>query len=398
MIIRKIDIRSNVGEMSVLLLGPRQTGKTTLVVEQLGKNVHMIDLLNPEVFRDLQKQPSLLIELVAAIDAGAETTDKLIFCIDEVQKIPELLNVVHSIIEKNKKIRFLLTGSSARKLKTSGTNLLGGRAYPMYMHPVTSVECEAAGDNKNYTLKNLIQYGGLPSVLNSSSPLRRLKAYVGIYLQEEIKAEAYVRNLNDFSKFLDVAALTNTEQLDYEGVASDVQISSRTVASYYQILQDTLVGYLLEPYRKTKTRKAVAKPKFYFFDVGVANYLTGREHLAEGTPEYGKAVEHFIFTELIAYKDYLEKDCKLYYWRSTSKFEVDFLIQTKKNEFIAIAVKATKKIDNHDLKGIRAIEDDLTLSRKIIVCLEASARKTEDGFEILPLAWFCKQLWAGKIV
>lgn len=392
MIYRKIDIKSNIKEMSILLLGPRQTGKSTYLLNQLGQNVHIVDLLNPEIYRDLQKQPGLLSEFVAAQVAQGTS----IICIDEIQKIPELLDVVHSLIEKHKKLRFLLTGSSARKLKMTGANLLGGRVLPMFMHPITSFEY--LNENKNNNLKKLIQHGGLPSVITSDEPYRRLKAYVGIYLQEEIKAEGFVRNLNDFSKFLEVAALTNAEQLDYVAVASDAQISARTVAAYYQILQDTLVGYLLEPYRKTKTRKAVAKAKFYFFDVGVANHLTGREQLAEGTPEYGKAVEHFIFTELIAFKDYFEKDFKLYYWRSTSKFEVDFLIQNQKNEFIAIEVKATKKIDHGDFKGIKALEDDIKISRKIVVSLEPQARKTAEGFEIYPLAEFCSLLWAEKII
>ena len=263
------------------------------------------------------------------------------------------------------------------------------------MHPITTFEY--FNSNLDYDLNKLIQHGGLPSVLTSKKPHQRLKAYISIYLQEEIKAEGYVRNLSDFSKFLDVAALTNSEQLDYNGVASDVQISARTVSSYYQILQDTLLGYLLEPYKETKTRKAVTTPKFYFFDVGVANYLTGREILASGTPEYGKAVEHLVFTELIAYNHYLDKNFKIFYWRSTSQFEVDFLIQTKNKKWIAIEVKATRRVGISDFKGIKALEDDLRLDRKVIVSLEHDLRKTQDNFEIFPLQIFFDQLWSGNI-
>lgn len=389
MISRKIDIKSNIKEMSVLLLGPRQTGKSTFIKNEMGHDFFKIDLLEPEIFRDYQKNPGLLKQVVAS-------TEKKIIVIDEIQKIPELLDVVQSILESQKSIRFLLTGSSARKLKKTTTNLLGGRAYPMFMHPITTHEY--LNSDLKYDLNKLIQYGGLPSVLMSEQPIKRLKAYIGIYLQEEIKAEGFVRNLTDFSKFLDVAALTNTEQLDYSRVASDVQISARTVSSYYQILQDTLVGYLLEPYKETKSRKAVATPKFYFFDVGVANHLTGRDQLAVGTPEYGKAVEHLVFTELVAYNHYLNKDLKVYYWRSTSQFEVDFLVQLKNKKWIAIEVKATGRIGKDDFKGIKALEDDLKLERKIVICLERDQRLTKDHFEIYPLQKFFDQLWAGKIL
>ncbi len=389
MISRKIDIKSNIEEMSVLLLGPRQTGKSTFIKNQLDTDFIKIDLLESEIFRDYQKNPNRLKEVVSA-------TEKTLIIIDEIQKIPELLDVVHSILEDRKDLRFLLTGSSARKLKKNTTNLLGGRAYPMLMHPITTHEY--LNSNLDYDINKLIQHGGLPSVLTSKNPSQRLKAYIGIYLQEEIKAEGFVRNLSDFSKFLDVAALTNSEQLDYNGVASDAQISARTVSAYYQILQDTLLGYLLEPYKETKTRKAVATPKFYFFDVGVANHLSGRERLVSGTPEYGKAVEHLVFTELLTYKDYLNKEYKIYYWRSTSQFEVDFLIQTKNSKWIAIEVKASGRIDKSDFKGIKALSDDLTLERKIIISLERESRRTEEGFEILPMQVFFDHLWAGKIL
>ena len=374
--------------MSILLLGPRQVGKSTLLKSLFSETALFIDLLNPEIYRDLQKNPNLLNDYVSA-------TDKKIIVIDEIQKIPELMNVVHFLIEKYKSIRFILTGSSARKLKKKTSNLLGGRAFPSFLHPLTSDEYLKKENSK---IDDLIQFGGLPSIVLASNPLKKLKAYTSLYLQEEIKAEGYVRNLSDFSRFLDVAGLTNSEQLDFESVASDVQISSRTVAAYYQILEDTLIGYLLESFKKTKTRKAVIKPKFYFFDVGVANYLSGRDTLSVGTPEYGKAVEHFIFTELKAYQDYTEKDFKLFYWRSSSKFEIDFLIETKNKELIAIEVKAKKKINEKDFKGIKAFEDDFKLSKKIVVSLETMKRKTADDFIIYPLAEFCKQLWDGKII
>ncbi len=375
-------------ELSVLLLGPRQTGKSTLI-RSLFPDSLLLDLLDPELFRDLQKSPNLLKDLVAG-------SKKNLVIIDEIQKIPELLDVVHSLIASRKQTRFLLTGSSARKIHKEGKNLLGGRAYPLFLHPITSEEF-LTDPKSNGNLHKLLETGGLPSVLNAKEPQRLLKAYVGIYLQEEIKAEGYVRNLGDFSKFLDVAALSNAEQLDYIGVARDVQLSPRTVSSYYQILQDTLTGYLLESFRHTKTRKAVATPKFYFFDVGISNFLAGRKELALGTPEYGKALEHFVFTELKAYQSYSECAFELFYWRSTSQIEIDFIIRTKSKKLIAIEVKGSQLVDRNDLKNFKYFEEDFKLSKKIVVCNEKLSRSF-DQFSILPYPRFCEQLWAGQII
>lgn len=389
---RLLDLKNYIEDSSILLLGPRQTGKSTLLKSSF-KNAMYFDLLEPELFRDLNKSPSTLKELIKP-----NTSQYII--IDEIQKLPELIDVVHLIIENNKKLRFVLTGSSARKLKKEGQNLLGGRAYPLNLHPITSYEfLDQNSDGKNdKTLDDLIQWGGLPSVLTSTAPMRKLKAYIGIYLQEEIKAEGFARNLGDFSKFLDVAALTNSEQLDFAGVARDVQLSPRTVAAYYSILQDTLIGYLLEPFRQTKTRKAVTTPKFYYFDVGICNFLTGREKLAKNTPEHGKALEHFVFTEIIAYKDYKEQNFELFYWRSTSQFEVDFVIRLKSKKLIGIEVKSSSHIDKDDLKGFRAFEDDFKFYKKIIVCNEKLERVINEDCHIMPVAKFCNKLWKDEIL
>ena len=385
---RHLNLKPYLDELSVFLLGPRQTGKSTLI-HSLFPDAFLLDLLDPELFRDLQKSPNFLKDLVLG-------SKKHLVIIDEIQKIPELLDVVHSLIEVRKQTRFLLTGSSARKIRQEGKNLLGGRAYPLSLHPITSEEF-LTDSKADCNLHRLLEIGGLPQVLNSKTPQRLLKAYVGIYLQEEIKAEGYVRNLGDFSKFLDVAALSNAEQLDYVGVARDVQLSPRTVSSYYQILQDTLTGYLLESFKQTKSRKAVVTPKFYFFDVGVSNFLAGREKLSVGTPEYGKVLEHFIFTELKAYQSYSERPFELYYWRSTSQIEIDFIIKTKSKKLIAIEVKGSQQVDRSDLKNFKYFEEDFKLSQKIVVCNEKLPRSF-DQFSILPYAKFCEQLWAGQII
>lgn len=393
MFLREIDAKAPLNDLSLLFLGPRQTGKSTYLRKTF-PNSTLFDLLDPELFRDLNKSPLLLKELIQHQTSESRTKNPVI--IDEIQKLPELLDVVHSIIEEDKSIRFILTGSSARKLRKQGQNLLGGRAYPLSLHPITS--SEFLSNKKETSLDSLIQIGGLPSVLTANSPQRVLKAYVGIYLQEEIKAEGYARNLGDFSKFLEVAALTNSEQLDFAGVARDVQLSPRTVAAYYSILQDTLLGYLLAPFKETKSRKAVSTPKFYYFDVGVCNFLSGREKLAKGTPEYGKALEHFIFTELIAYRDYRENPFEIFYWRSTSQFEVDFLIRLKSKKLIGIEVKGSNHIDSEDLKGFKAFEQEFKLTKKILVCNEKAPRLINGGFDVLPYDIFCAKLWSDQIL
>lgn len=389
---RSLNLREPLKDLSLILFGPRQTGKSTLIQTQF-PNAQVISLLDPEVFRDLNKSPNLLIQMVN--DQIRQSSNPII--IDEIQKIPELLDVVHTLIEKNKKTRFVLSGSSARKLKKQGQNLLGGRAYPVSLHPITSHEYFSLKTDSDLNLQRMLEIGGLPNILLSQNPQRLLKAYIGIYLQEEIKAEGFARNLGDFSKFLEVAALTNGEQLDYAGIGRDVQLSPRTVASYYSVLQDTLIGHILETFRETKTRKAVTTPKFYYFDVGVCNHLIGREKLSPGTPEFGKALEHFIFTEIISYRDYNDVPFEIYYWRSTTQLEVDFIIKLKSKKLIGIEVKGTSRVDSHDLKGLRGFEDDFKLDQKIVICNEKSPRIIDDEYQILPYTEFCKRLWAGKI-
>ncbi len=386
---RALRIRPPLKSLSLFLLGPRQTGKSTLLRTAF-PSAQVFDLLKPELFRDLNKSPSLLKELVLSPSGNP-------IIIDEVQRLPELLDVVHSMIEADKRIRFVLTGSSARKLRRSGQNLLGGRADQLSLHPICSHEL-AISKKKKVDIETLIQLGGLPSVLTAEDPQTILKAYIGIYLQEEIKAEGYARSLSDFSRFLDVAAMTNSEQLDFSGVARDVQLSPRTVAAYYQILQDTLIGYLLEPFRGTRTRKAVLTPKFYYFDVGVCNFLSGREKLSKGTSEYEKALEHFIFTELIAYRDYSNSSFKLFYWRSTSQFEVDFIIKLKSKKLIGIEVKGTDRVDSSDLRGLKAFEDDFKLDKKIIVSNEKLQRTIQDEFLVLNAQSFCQKLWKNELI
>ncbi len=303
--------------------------------------------------------------------------------IDEIQRLPELLNEVHYLIEEHG-IRFLLTGSSARKLRRGGANLLAGRALRKELFPLVTKEI---GD---YDILKIINYGALPAIYNSTIPKEELTAYVGTYLKEEIQAEGLVRRLDPFSRFLEIASLVNSELINFSNIASDLGVSSKTVKEYFLILEDTLVGHLLQPYQKTTKRKAVATPKFYFFDVGVANILGHRKNIDFKTEVFGKCLEHFIFTELRAYLSYTSDDRPLRFWRSRNRQEVDFMI----GDDIAIEVKASERPTSRHYKGLLALSEEVDLKHKILVSLVDKPRKLDNGILILPYQYFLKELWA----
>jgi predicted AAA+ superfamily ATPase len=389
---RTLDIKSLANSKSLFLLGPRLTGKST-VLKTHCPNALVIDLLDPPQFRSLAAQPELLADRIRAHPFKEKPS---IVVIDEIQKLPSLLDEVHRLIEIDRDLRFVLTGSSARKLlRKSGVNLLGGRARMARMHPITYPELKS--DN-NYSFEYAVQWGGLPSILTSKEPKEDLKAYVGLYLQEEIQAESLTRSISNFTRFLETAALTNGEQVIFTEVANDAQIPARTVRDHYQILEDTLVGVLLPAFRSTIKRKAMASAKFYFFDVGVGNALLNRWSLKPGTPEYGRALEHYIFCELRAAIDYLRSDAKLSYWRSTSLLEVDFVADAGSAKRVGIEVKGTGLVSKKDLRGLLALEEDLPGIRKIVVSLEHALRTTKEGVEIFPVEEFLKALWRGEIL
>ena len=376
---RIIRLRDILAHSSVFLFGPRQTGKSTLL-RTLFPQAKFYDLLEADTFRELSATPELIRQRLRAEDT--------LVIIDEIQKLPSLLDEVHLLIERNKSLRFVLTGSSARKLKRGGANLLAGRALTYHLHPLVAPEVEYKRFHER------LNNGSLPAILTSSIPQELLKAYVGTYLQEEILAEGLVRNIGAFSRFLSTVGLTNGEQVNFTAVGSDTGIPPRTVREHYHILEDTLVGYLLPTFQHTRKRKPVSTPKFYFFDVGVANILAKRGPIESGSELFGRALEHFIFLELRAYLDYHRLDYQLAYWRSRSQFEVDFVI----GDEIAVEVKAKALVSNRDLKGLQALSEDVTLRRKIVVCTEREPRHLEDGIELLPIETFLRRLWSGEIV
>ena len=375
-----LDLTSLVEHRSLFLFGPRQTGKSTLL-RTLFPNAVTFDLLQADTFRELSARPEVMRQ-------SLRPGDRLVI-VDEVQKLPALLDEVHLLIERDKSRRFILTGSSARKLKRGKANLLAGRAWTCHLHPLVAPEIE---DDER--LVDRLNRGSLPAVLDSSHPQEDLRAYVGTYLQEEIRAEGLSRSIGAFSRFLEVAGLTNGETVNFTAVGSDSGIPPRTVREYYQVLQDTLLGHLLPAYQRTVRRKPVATARFFLFDVGVANTLMRRGRVTPGSVEFGRALEHLMFLELRAYLDYRRLDLPLTYWRSRSQLEVDFVI----GDAVGIEVKAKSQVGRRDYKGLLSLAEEVPLERKIVVCNERRRRVDDDGIEVLPVADFVRAVWDGELL
>jgi predicted AAA+ superfamily ATPase len=381
-ICRATSILKTLQKKSVLLLGPRRTGKSCLIRNEL-KPDKVYNLLNSVTFRDLAIRPSLIREQL-------EPSTQFIV-IDEVQKLPSLLDEVHLMIEEHG-IRFLLTGSSARKLRRSYTSLMAGRARRQFLFPLTAQEL-----GTKFDLKRALLYGTLPSVYLADDPWDELKSYVGDYLREEIVAEALSRNIESFARFLQTAAISNGEILNFEKIALDAQVPARTIREYYSILEDTLIGTMVQPFRPKKGRKAVAKAKFYFFDLGVLNSLLERKSISPKTTEFGGLFETWVFLELRAYLEYHKKDESLSFWRTQTGEEVDFVVGSQEEEQIAIEVKSTPHIAERHLGGLKVLAEEVPLKNKYIVSLDSEYRKISD-IEILPYILFVEKLWNGELI
>jgi len=378
MIPRILNLSKLLKKKSFFLFGPRAVGKSFLIREEL-KESNVFNLLDTVVLRDLSKNPKL-------IEQKQDDWTKLIV-IDEIQKLPEILNEVHRLIEE-KKARFLLTGSSAKKLRSSGVNLLAGRAWETRLHPLIWRELPT-----KVNLDTFLLTGGLPGVVTSENPWEELTAYTATYLEQEIRAEAYIKNLGQFAIFLDIVALKTSEELNYQSIANDLGVSPTTVRNYFQLLEDTLIGYRLYPYTKTKRRKSVSRPKFYLFDLGVTSALLERKEIVRKTDSFGKAFEHFIYLELLAYLSYNRKSEKLTFWRSQSGFEVDFIL----GDHAAIEVKSAESVSDRSLKGLRAFMEEGLTKKHIVVSCEKDYRKV-DEIEIYPWELFLEKLWGGEFL
>lgn len=371
---RLVDLNALLDKKSHFLLGPRQTGKTFLIHHTL-ENVRVYDLLDAEIYLALSRN-------LGRISEELQPQDRIVV-IDEIQRLPELLNEVHRLIE-TRGIRFLLTGSSARKLRRGGINLLGGRARTKYLHPLTYKEL-----NRHFDLFLAIERGLIPSIYFSDEPRADLQAYAGSYLQQEILAEGATRNIPAFSRFLRVAALCNATIVNFTNVANDAQVARTTVYEYFEILKDTLILYELPAWKKSKKRKPLTSSKYYFFDVGAVAVLQGREFRA-GTPEFGEGFETYLMHELKSFSDYISGE-QLSYWRSTSGFEVDFII----GDHTALEVKAKKNLSPNDIKSLRMLAEEGKLKRYICVCMEPRKRKV-GNIDILPYKDFLELLWNGE--
>lgn len=368
---------------SCFLWGPRKTGKSYWISHCLG-NYALIDLLKTDVLADYATRPALLRERYL------EHNPDIPIVIDEVQKLPNLLNEVHWLIE-NKKLNFLLTGSSARKLKRFSANMLGGRARRRELKPLSFVEVP------DMDIQKAVISGMLPSHYLSTEPIEDLRSYVADYLKEEILEEGITRNLPAFSEFLRLAALSSGEIINYANISQDIGVAAKTVKSYFEILEDTLLAVTIPAWKRSKTKRVILTNKIYLFDIGVTNYLSKRQPNI-GTPEFGKSFEQFILMELIAFKAYRQPEMDIHFWRTSNGHEVDFILNDKE---VAIEVKSSKKITDNNLRWITSICEDGPIKKRFVVSLETQKRIISDkhgSIEILPWREFLIKLWASDIL
>ena len=364
---------------SIFLFGGRQTGKTTLLRQQF-PDTTFFDLLDTNVRRRLQQRPVLLYETLKDKPMGT------LVIIDEIPEVPELLNEVHRLIVERQLV-FILCGSSARKLKRKGHNTLGGRALPVYLYPLVSAEIP------DFDIDRAVNYGTIPPHYLARNPWRLLAAYIDVYLKEEIKEEALVRNLDAFQRFLEVAALTDGEIINNNNIAQECGVHATTVSSYFDILEDTLIGYRIPAYTKVIKRRLVQAPRFYYFDVGVTNYLLHRKELIRGSADYGHAFEHLVVQELVAYMHYRHCEEKLSYWRTYTGVEVDIIVGDAR---IAIEIKSTEEVQNRHIKNLKAFAEEHPGSKLMIVSLDVFTRQM-GNIECIYVMDFFHRLWTDGI-
>ena len=378
MLSRILQISSELDD-SIFLFGARQTGKSTILRQQFPKAIY-IDLLDTEVKNRLSRRPVLLYETLK------DKPENTLVIIDKIPEVPELLNEVHRLISE-RHIIFILCGSSARKLKRKGKNTLGGRALPVYLYPFVSAEIP------DFDIDHAVSYGMIPSHYLAKNPQRRLAAYIEVYLKEEIKEEALVRNLDAFQRFLEAAALTDGEMVNNNNIAQDCGVSATTVSAYFDILEDTLIGYRIPAFTKVMKRRLVQAPRFYYFDIGVANHLLHRKELVRGTTDYGHAFEHLVVQEIYAWMHYTHSEETLSYWRTYTGIEVDVVIGDAR---VAIEIKSAEEVMKRHLKGLKAFGEEHPQSRRIIVSLDKFNRHMGD-IECLYVLDFFKLLWSEGI-
>ena len=376
---RIFDVENRLDE-AMFLFGARQTGKSTLLKERFPKAIY-IDLLKSDVRNRFKQHPEEFRE--SLLRYPPET----LVIVDEIQKIPDLLDEVHWLMVE-KGLWFILSGSSARKIKKSGANNLGGRAIPETLFPLVSAEIP------DFDIERAVQNGMIPRHYMVANARNRMRAYIDLYVKEEIIEEALVQNVDEFIRFMEVAAIMDGEILNYENVASDCGVSANTVKAYYKILVDTLLGFEVPAYRKVIKRKLYKSPRFYYFDIGIANHLTKRYQLAPKTPEYGHAFEHLIIQEIVAYLAYTNSDEELTYWHTYENIEVDAIIGDAR---VAIEIKSTDHVDHDDKKGIMEFAKEHPNAKQILVSRDRISRRS-GNVNLYYVTDFFKALWAGEII
>lgn len=382
MIIERIPQLTDIQEESVFLFGARQTGKTTLLLK-LFPNSRFYDMLETDVYERMRRNPSLLRQELATASKGE------IVIIDEIQLIPELLNEVHWLITRQG-LHFILSGSSARKLKRKGVNTLGGRAVKNVLYPLVSAEIP------DFDLIKAVNRGTLPTHYLATSErqlMKRQQAYVSVYLKEEIAAEALVRKLSSFNRFMEIAALTDGEMVNYNNIAQDCGIDAKTVKEYFSILEETLIGYMVPAFTRTVKRRLNQAPKFYYFDVALPNYLLHRHQMQPGGDDFGHAFEHLMIQEIIAYLGYHDIEDALSFWHTYTGYEVDAVLG---DAIVAIEFKSSREVQSKHLRGLKAFKDEHHEARLIIVSLDPSPRIFHD-VEVMPATYFLQNLWKGDI-
>jgi predicted AAA+ superfamily ATPase len=368
------------GKECTFLWGARQTGKSTLL-KSLYPDSPYFDLLLANEYDRFIRNPSLLAEILTAIESDRPVI------IDEIQRIPSLLNEIQWLIV-NKNIQFILSGSSPRNILRSGGNLLGGRALRNELYPLISTEIP------DFNLLRALNWGLLPRHYLSANPEKLLSAYIGSYLRDEILTEAKIRNITSFSRFLEAAAFSNGEMVNYSNIAAECGVSSPTVKEYFQILEDTMTGRFLQSYQKKPKRRVIHAPRFYYFDIGITNFLLKRGRIEHGSEAFGKAFEHFIYLEIYAHSHYSGINYPISYWRTTSQIEVDFILG--ENE-VAVETKSTNQVNPRHLRGLISFSEEYKVKKSIIVSTDPYPRQI-GNIQVLPWQEFLNRLWSGDII
>lgn len=375
---RIFDIVNRLDE-GMFLFGGRQVGKSTLLRERFPEAIY-VDLLDPDTRKRFERRTMEFYEILV------KYPPKTLVIVDEIQKLPDLLDIVHKLMVE-KDLHFILSGSSARKIKKAGVNQLGGRANEEHLYPLVYAEIP------DYDFDRAIQNGMIPRHYDVKDARKRIQGYINLYLKEEIEAEALVQNIATFERFLEVAAVMNTEILNYDNIASDCGVSVNTVKAYFKILYDTLLGFEVKPYRKVVKRRLLQTSKFYYFDVGIPNYLLNRFHLMSETPEYGHAFENLVMQEIRAYLDYTDSPEELTYWHTYNKDEVDAVIGDAR---IAIEIKSTDRVESKHKKGLQKFVEEHPQAKQIIVSRDFLTRRSGD-IDLYYVTDFFKALWAGEV-